>query len=344
MSAWSIRRWGVVIVGLAVLPLLMSAARGGRTLDEVLFPPIEPYESGYLRVSEIHQIYYELCGNPEGTPVLVLHGGPGGQCTETDRRFFDPERFLIVLHDQRGAGRSKPFAELRENTTPNLVADIEHLREKLSLDQICLVGGSWGSTLALAYAEAHPEHVRAMVLRGLWTATEQEVDHWYNGGVGLYFPEEYDKLIDALPPDQEGSIPQRLLKMLQDKQPAVRERAEHAWAMYEMKVAHLAMPDELVAANVAQWDCRAFSLIENYYMANDCFLRPDQLIDEADKLKDIPITVINGRYDVICPPRTAYQFCKRLPKARLVITEQSGHSQYEPRTTEALLEAIKTLE
>lgn len=335
-------------VGLALavgcLALPGRSATAADASDAALFPPIEPYESGHFKVSDIHEIYYELCGNPKGKPVFVLHGGPGGGCSPNMRRYFDPQRFLIVLHDQRGAGRSKPYAELRENNTQNLVEDIERLRRKLGLEKIIIFGGSWGSTLGLAYAETYPQHVSAMVLRGLWTCTKAELEHWYGGGVADYFPEEYDKLLSILPPNEPGTVPERLLKLLTSDDPETRRRAALAWAGYEIKLAHLECSDEEVAAIFKRWDPYDFALLENHYMVNNCFLRDNQLFDEAPKLKDIPITVVNGRYDVICPPITAYRFCKMLPRANLVIAERAGHSQSEPPITAALIAAMKKLE
>jgi proline iminopeptidase len=339
------RRWRragwVLAIGCLALPLCPADAD---LPDRALFPPIEPFESGYLKVSDLHEIYYELCGNPQGKPVFVLHGGPGGGCSARMRRFFDPQRFLIVLHDQRGAGRSKPYAELRENNTPNLVEDIERLRRKLGLEKIIIFGGSWGSTLGLAYAETYPQHVSAMVLRGFWTCTKAELEHWYGGGVADYFPEEYEKLLSILPSNEPGTVPERLLKLLTSDDPQTRGHAARAWAGYEIKLAHLEYSDEQVAATFQEWNPYDFALLENHYMVNNCFLRDNQLFDEASKLKDIPITVINGRYDVICPPITAYRFCRMLPKAKLVIVERAGHSQGEPPITAALVAALKELE
>ncbi|UCG15845.1 MAG: prolyl aminopeptidase [Phycisphaerales bacterium] len=334
--------WGVCLSILTAASF--ARAQETRPADAALFPAIEPFESGYLQVSDIHQLYFETCGNPKGKPVFVLHGGPGGGCSARMRRFFNPDKYLIVLHDQRGAGKSKPYAELRENTTQNLVEDIEHLRKKLNLGRIIIFGGSWGSTLGLAYAETYPGNVSAMVLRGLWTCTKEELEYWYGGGVADYFPEEYEKLLSVLPPDEKGTVPQRLLRMLQSDDPQTRRKASLAWAGYEIKLAHLDYSDEQVAAIFKRWDPYDFALLENYYMVNDCFLEPDQLFAHAHKLKDIPITVVNGRYDVICPPITAWRFCRMLPKANLVIAERAGHSASEPPVTAALVAAMKELE
>ncbi len=326
------------------LAVLVCGGQAAAAQDAPLFPEIEPFESGHMRVSEIHEIYYELCGNPNGKPVFVLHGGPGGGCSARMRRYFNPEKFLIVLHDQRGAGRSRPYAELRENNTDNLVADIEVLRKKLHLEKIIIFGGSWGSTLGLAYAERYPDRVSAMVLRGLWTCTKAELEYWYGGGVGRFFPEEYERLVSILPSEESGTVPQRLMKLLQSDDPAVRRKAAVAWASYEIKLCYLNRSDEDIAAIFDKWDPYDFALIENYYMTNNCFLQDDQLAKNAYRLKEIPIVIVNGRYDVICPPQVAYEFCKTLPKARLVIAEASGHGQSEPGNTAALVSAMMELE
>ncbi len=337
--------YGVSIACLTVTAGTLAAqTTAPRPAPNDLFPPIEPFESGHLQVSEIHRIYYELCGNRQGTPVFVLHGGPGGGCSARMRRYFDPTRYLIVLHDQRGAGRSLPYAELRENTTQHLVADIERLRTKLGLGKIIVFGGSWGSTLGLAYAERHPQHVSAIVLRGLWLCTKEELEHWYGGGVADFFPEEYQRLLSVLPPDSTGTVPQRLLRMLQSDDAATRRRAALAWTGYELKLACLERSDEDVAAVFERWDPYDFALLENYYMVHDCFLEPNELMKNRDKLREIPITVINGRYDVICPPRVAYRFCRGMPNAKLVIAERAGHSQGEPPITRALVAAMRDLE
>jgi proline iminopeptidase len=336
---------GLVVFAACTLVCVGPSARGDGATEasETLFPPIQPYESGYVQVSDVHQVYYELCGNPAGKPVFALHGGPGGMCAPDMRRYFNPEKFLIILHDQRGAGRSRPHAELKENTTQHLVEDIEQLRQKVGCGKIILFGGSWGSTLALAYGETYPQNVSAMVLRGLWTATPEEIEHWYGGGTAKWFPHEYEKLLSVLPAG-EGGVAEKLLRMLQSDDSEQRRKAARAWAAYEIKLAYLNRSDEEVEQTLKRWDPYGFALMENYYMAHDCFLKPNQLIDNAPVLKGIPITVVNGRYDVICPPITAHRFCNMLPKARLIITERAGHSRNEPTTMAALVAAMKELE
>lgn len=334
-----------VLPSALLLALLLSSAARAQEPTSPLFPEIEPYETGYLRVSEVHEIYYEQSGNPQGKPVFFLHGGPGGSAGPATRRLYDPKKFRIVLHDQRGAGRSKPFADLRENTTQHLVEDIERLRRHLKIeDKILIVGGSWGSTLALAYAEAHPERVAGMVLRGIYLGTREEMEAFYGHGVATYFPEVSERLWSQVPEMPGKTPPQRLLALLESPDPEVRKRIARAWAAYETRVSFLKRSDEEVEAELATWDPTAFSRIENHYMAQDCFLEPGQLLRDAHRIRHIPVVIINGRYDVVCPPKTAYRLHKELPKSQLWIVEAAGHAGSEPGIQAALVKAVKTFE
>ncbi len=312
--------------------------------ESPLWPEIEPFESGYLKVSDVHELYYELCGNPDGKPVFCLHGGPGGRCSPYMRRFFTPEKFLIVLHDQRGAGRSKPFAEIKENNTQNLIADIERLRAHVGAENIILFGGSWGSTLGLAYAETYPEHVSGLVLRGVFTATREEIDHLYHGGVRTFFPGVYDRFVSSLPDPERRPLPQYLFELIESDDESVRNKYAYEWARYEIRIASLEYPDEKVEELLEDFDPLAFSRLENYYMANGCFLEEGQLFRDADKIRDIPVVMVNGRYDVVCPPITAYRQHKKLPKSKLVIAENSGHWMGEPVIESALIDAMREFE
>ncbi len=325
--------------------LLVMCLWGTTWADEVsLWPEIEPFESDYLEVSPIHKIHYELCGNRQGTPVFVLHGGPGGSCSPYMRRFFNPEKFFIVLHDQRGAGKSKPFAEIKENTTQRLIEDIERLRIRLKLDKIILFGGSWGSTLALAYGQAHPDHVSGMVLRGVFTATQAEIDHFYHGGVATHFPDLYEKFINGLPDPNRRPIPEYLFSLIESPDEATRQKYSRLWAGYEIKICGLDMPDQQVEAALNRTNPFAFARLENYYMANGCFLEEGQLFANTDKIEDIPIIMVNGRYDVICPPITAYKLKQKLPKAELVLAESAGHWMGEKSIERELLKAMQQFE
>lgn len=308
-----------------------------------LWPEIEPFRTGFLKVSDLHELYYELCGNPRGRPVFVLHGGPGSGCSPYMRRFFDPEKFLIVLHDQRGAKRSKPYAEVRENTTQDLVEDIERLRRHLGIEKAVLFGGSWGATLGLAYAETYPESVSGMVLRGIFTATSEEIEHFYHGGVIPFFPEAFEKLTAALPDPERRPIPGYLLELIRGEDPAEKTYS-NAWGAYEIKLCTLEISDERIDEILEEHDFYAFSLLENYYMANGCFLEEGQLFRDAGKIRHIPAVLVNGRYDMICPPATAYRLHRLLPESKLVIVEGAGHWMGDKPIQQALLKAMKEFE
>jgi len=329
---------------LGAIWLVMGLGIATWAAEMPLWPEIEPFESGFMEVSPIHKIHYELCGNRRGTPVFVLHGGPGGSCSPYMRRFFDPEKFFIVLHDQRGAGRSKPFAEIEGNTTQHLVADIERLRKRLKLDKILLFGGSWGSTLALAYGETHPDRVSGMVLRGVFAATGAEIDHFYHGGVATHFPEVYQRFVSGLPDPNRRPIPPYLFSLIESPDEATRQRYSRLWYSYEIKICGLEIPDRQVQAALEHTNPYAFARLENYYMANGCFLEEGQLFANAAKLKDIPIVMVNGRYDVICPPITAYKLARKLPKAKLVLAESAGHWMGEKNIEQELLKAMRRFE
>jgi len=328
---------GTVVLSLSLCHLTPAA-------ETTLWPEIKPSNSGFLKVSEIHRIYYELCGKRTGKPVFVLHGGPGGGCSPYMRRFFNPDRFLIVLHDQRGAGKSKPFGEIRENNTQHLIQDIERLRTSLNLDKIILFGGSWGSTLALAYGQAYPDHVSAMILRGVFTATQEEIDHFYHGGVATLFPEVYDRFVNGLPDPSRRPIPEYLFSLIESADPEQRLRYSRLWAAYELRICGLEIPDQRVDEILKTMNPYAFARLENYYMANACFLEEGQLLKNAAKLEHIPIVMVNGRYDVICPPINAYRLKQKLPHARLVLAESAGHWMGEEPIERELLRAIRQFE
>ncbi len=309
-----------------------------------LWPEIEPYETGYLKVSDIHELYYEMSGNPAGKAVMGLHGGPGGSSSPFMRRFFNPDVFHIILFDQRGAGKSRPFADIRENTTQYLVEDIEALRKHLGLGKVILFGGSWGSTLALAYAETYPENVSGLVLRGVFTARQKEIDHFYHGGIRKFFPDVYDNFVAQLPDPARRPLPVYLLSLIQSDDPATRAKYARLWAEYEIKIASLYFPDDDMDAIFEDFDPQAFSALENYYMSNNCFLEEGQLFRDADKLRDIPLVMVNGRYDMACPPITAYELHQKLPKSKMVFAEGSGHWLGEPAVQSALLAAMRDFE
>lgn len=339
-SQMRLRAW--LAGGLSLVVAAVSYARS----DGALFPVAEPFDSEYLRVSDLHEIHYSLHGNPKGKPVFVLHGGPGFGCYPRLTQYFDPDKFLMILHDQRGSGRSRPLGELRENTTQDLVADIERLREHLGIDGKFLVfGGSWGSTLALAYAEAHPQRVSGLVLRGVFTGTHDEIDHLVSGkGVRAFFPDAVALMEAALPPGSGGLSPEMLHRLINHDDKALARRIADAWTKYSIKIGTLHTPDERVEQGFGDWDPMPGSRIDCHYMINGYFLDEGQLLRDAGKLSHIPAVIINGRYDMICPPVTAYRLHKKLPKSKLIIVEEAGHSEGEEGITRALVTAVAEFE
>jgi len=333
-----------VIIALIVLCIGALSVSGQQSVGSRLWPPIKPYKIGYLKVSDLHEIFYQEGGSPKERPVMVLHGGPGGGCPPAYFRYFNPEKFHIVLHDQRGCGQSRPLSELRENTTQNLVGDIEKLRTHLGLGKVILFGGSWGSTLALAYAERYPQNVSGMVLRGVFTATKDELDHYYHGGTARFFPEIQEAFLSCISQPERKNYAEQFLEKLKSSDPATRERCAKVWAKYEGKIAFLEVSDQTLDRLLQGMDAGTFSLLENHYMANACFLKEGELLYNAGKLADIPVTIINGRYDTICPPLTAYRLHKKLPKSQLIIVERAGHSASEPGIEAELVKAMRALE
>jgi proline iminopeptidase len=329
---------------LTVLCANVLSIFGQQGASGLLWPELKPYKTGYLKVSQLHEIFYQLGGSPKERPVMVLHGGPGGGCTPAYYRYFNPGKFHIVLHDQRGCGQSRPLSELRENTTQNLVEDIERLRIHLGLGKVILFGGSWGLTLALAYAETYPQNVSGMVLRGVFTATKDEFDHYYHGGTAWFFPEAYEALLGCISQPEKKNFAAQLLEKLKSDDAATRLSCARAWAKYEGKIAFMEISNQTLDRMLQAMDPTNFALLENHYMANACFLKEGELLDNTGKLADIPVTIINGRYDAICPPLTAYRLHKKLPKSKLVIVERAGHSATEPGIEAELIKAMRNFE
>lgn len=337
----------VLLNGIALFTAFLvcaSALNAVPRQDGELFPQLKPYKTGYFEVSKKHKLFYQLGGNPKGTPVMVIHGGPGVGCFPGNFRYFSPEKYHIILHDQRGSGQSIPYGEIEDNTTQHLVQDIEKLRKHLGLGKVVLFGGSWGSTLILAYAETYPQSVKAMIMRGIFTATKTEIDHFYNGGTALFFPENYDKLLKELDHPNKKNIAAQLLKKIQSEDPNKRKKYARLWAFYELKIAYLEISDATVKGYFKIWDPTSFAILENHYMANRCFLKEGQLLDNTHKIAHIPAVIINGRYDLICPPITAYKLHKKLPKSQLFIIEKAGHASTEPETLKQLVLAAKRFE
>ncbi len=329
------------------LALAAALAAPPAAEDEGLFPPIEPFREGMLKVSDLHAIRWEVSGSPRGQPVMVLHGGPGAGASPRMRRLFDPARWMIVQHDQRGSGRSTPRAELRENTTAALVDDVEKLRQHLGIDRMVVVGGSWGSTLAIAYAEAHPDRVAALVLRGVFTCTRPEIDHLYQGGTEPFFPDAYADLRALIPHPESRDWPRQLLELTTSDDAAVRDRAARAWALYETRLSAIGMTRQKAERELDEWGPEKllpFSRIESAYMANGCFVPEGQLVRDLARISDVPAILVQGRYDVICPPVTAFRVHQAMRRSRLVLVEDAGHSGWAPPVRKALVEALKAVE
>jgi proline iminopeptidase len=304
-----------------------------------LFPPIRPYARHRLAVDGIHTLYVEECGNPEGIPAVFLHGGPGAGCESAHRRFFDPERYRIVLFDQRGSGRSVPHAELAENTTWHLVEDMERIRRELGIERWLLFGGSWGSTLALAYAETHPQRVRALIVRGIFLCRDQEIDWFYRDGARWVFPDLWEDFIAAIPAKERSDPLTAYHRRLTGDDEIARMAAAKAWSLWEGRTATL-LPNPDVQAFFANTHV-ALSLarIEAHYFFNHAFFEPDQLLRGADRLAGIPGVIVQGRYDLICPMRSAWELHQAWPDAELRVVPDAGHAAFESGIRSALLEA-----
>jgi proline iminopeptidase len=304
-----------------------------------LYPPIEPYDSDRLAVSDLHTLYYEQCGNPAGKPVVFLHGGPGAGCGPDHRRYFDPARYRIVLFDQRGAGRSTPFAELRQNTTWDLVADIERLRLHLGIEHWQVFGGSWGSTLALAYAQSHPDRVSELVLRGVYLLRRFELEWMYQHGLSMIWPEFWQDYIAPIPPSQRADMISAYHRQLTSDDRALRMQAARAWATWEGRTSFLRVDENFVASFGSDETAEAVARIECHYFINGGFFdHDDQLLRHADRLAGIPLVMVHGRYDLLCPPTNAWELQRAVPGSELIFVADAGHSAAEPGIRSALIE------
>jgi len=303
------------------------------------FPAIEPYGEGKLKVSTLHTVHYEQCGNPRGKPLVFLHGGPGGGIDPIYRRYFDPKKWRIVLFDQRGCGRSRPFAELRENTTWDLVADIEKLRAHLGIERWLVFGGSWGSTLSLAYAQTHPERVKALVLRGIFMLRRSELLWFYQDGASRIYPDAWESYRDAIPPKERGDFMTAYYKRLTSPDKKVRKAAAKAWSVWEGSTSKLYTDPELVRKFGGGRFADAFARIEAHYFVNRGFFKTDdQLLRNARKLRKIPAVIVQGRYDVVCPATSAWALHRAWPEAKLIMVPDAGHSIAEPGIRSHLIE------
>ena len=305
-----------------------------------LYPEIEPFDSGFLNVDARHRMYYEQCGNPQGKPVVILHGGPGAGCGAKIRRFHDPRAYRIILLDQRGAGRSTPHADLIDNTTWTLVADIEKLREHLGIDRWQVFGGSWGSTLALAYAEKHPECVSELVMRGIFLLRRWELEWFYQEGCSRLFPDAWEKYLEPIPEVERGDIISAYHRRLTSADESVRLEAAQAWSIWEASTSFMLQDEDFINSHNDAHFALSFARIENHYFVNGGFFEVEgQLLRDAHKLKGIPGVIVHGRYDVVCPIANAWDLHKVWPEAKLMISPTSGHSAFEAENASALIEA-----
>lgn len=307
-----------------------------------LYPPLRPYQRGRLRVSKLHELYYEQSGNPEGKPVVFLHGGPGAGTDPDMRRFFDPRRYRIVLFDHRGCGASRPHAELRENTTWHLVEDIETLRGHLGIERWQVFGGSWGSTLALAYAQTHPGAVTELVLRGIFMLRRTELEWFYQDplGAGSIFPDLWEHYVAPIPVAERGDMMQAYYRRLTSRSTARRAAAARAWSVWEGATSHLRSSARYVAKFDDPEYAAAFARIEAHYFVNRGFFRrDDELLRNAGRIRHIPAVIVQGRYDMVCPMRSAWDLHRAWPEADLRIVADAGHSAFEPGMVRELVAA-----
>lgn len=305
-----------------------------------LYPPIEPYQTGRLAVSDLHEIYYEVSGHPQGKPVVVLHGGPGGGSLPFYRQYFDPDRWQIVMFDQRGCGRSTPHAELRDNTTWDLVADIERLRSLLGIEQWVIFGGSWGSTLALAYSETHPDRCLGLILRGIFMLRRKELLWFYQEGTSYIFPDAWQAYLEPIPPAERHDLIAAYYRRLTSEDAAVRSQAAKAWSVWEASTSRLIPDPEIMVRFAREEFADAFARIECHYFVNGGFFEPeDQLLQQVDRIRHLPAVIVQGRYDVVCPMISAWELHQAWPESELVIVPDAGHSMSEPGIRSALIEA-----
>jgi len=305
-----------------------------------LFPPIEPFNSGFME-RDGHQIYYEQCGNPNGKPAVFLHGGPGGGGSAAVRRFFDPKKYHIVIFDQRGCGRSKPHGCLEKNTTWDLVEDIEALKNMLRIENWLVFGGSWGSTLSLAYSQTYPASVSEMVLRGIFMLRKKELDWFYQEGASNIFPEAWEKFLEPIDENQHDDLMSAYHKIFKSDNEEKKLAAAIAWSRWEGSTSSLSYNPDMANSFSNPQFALAFALIENHYFVNKGFLEHEnQLIESGiDIIRNIPTTIVQGRYDIVCPMTTAWELAKNWPEAKLIVAPSSGHTAFEKEITHELIKA-----
>jgi proline iminopeptidase len=305
-----------------------------------LYPAIEPHRSEFLKVSDIHEIHVEECGNPRGRPVVFVHGGPGGGIVPDYRRYFDPEAYRIVLFDQRGCGKSRPHASLEENTTWDLVADMEVIRDRLDIENWVVFGGSWGSTLALAYTQTHPRRVQALVLRGIFLLRDKEIRWFYQEGASNIFPDAWEDYLKPIPEAEREDMVAAYYRRLTSDDPAVRSEAARAWSVWEGSTSRLLPDPEFTEHFSGDAFAQAFARIECHYFVNKGFFeRPNQLLENVDAIRDIPAVIVQGRYDVVCPMTTAWDLHRAWPEASFQVVPDAGHASSEPGIVDRLIRA-----
>ena len=306
---------------------------------QYLYPPVDPFDQRMLDVGDSHHIYVEQCGNPDGAPVVILHGGPGGGCSPAMRRYFDPSIYRIVLFDQRGCGRSRPHASVENNTTWHLVADIEAIRAVLGIERWIVFGGSWGATLALIYAQTHPDHVTNLILRGVFLMTQSELDWFYGGGAGRFWPETWERFVAPIPEEERGDLIAAYHRRLFSGNMVQETQFGRAWSAWENALASIHSSG---SSGESPGDyARAFARLENHYFTNRGFLEFDgQILAHMDRIAHIPGVIVQGRYDMICPPKGAYDLAKLWPKAELKMVRNAGHALSEPGISAELVRAM----
>ncbi|MFC1619231.1 prolyl aminopeptidase [Candidatus Neomarinimicrobiota bacterium] len=304
-----------------------------------LYPSINPYHEENLPVSDIHTIHYEECGNPDGKPVLFVHGGPGGGIETIYRQYFHPDKYRVILVDQRGSGKSIPHAELLENTTRHLIEDMERVRKNAGVDRWLVFGGSWGSTLGLAYAQAHPDQVTGLILRGIFLCRDEEIQWFYQDGASRVFPDFWEQYLKPIPPAERNDLLQAYYKRLTGKDPGERQRAAEAWSVWEGSTSKLLF-DESLADRFGQSEFSlAFARIECHYFVNHAFLKPNQLLNNVDRIRHIPGVIVQGRYDMVCPMTSAWDLHRTWPEAEFHVVPDAGHSMTEAGIRSKLIEA-----
>ena len=307
-----------------------------------LYPHIEPFEVNFLEIDD-HRIYYEVCGNPDGKPAIFVHGGPGGGGSTEVRRFFNPKLYKIIVFDQRGCGRSKPHASIKDNTTWHLVSDMETLREKLGIEQWLVFGGSWGSTLSLAYAQAHPTRVSELVLRGIFMLRKKELDWFYQEGASKVFPEPWQEFLEPIEDDKRDNLMDAYQEIFYGDDQEKKLQAAIAWSKWEAATSSLLKSKSRVDEFQDPEFALAFAMIENHYFVNKGFLKHEnQLIEDLDVIRHIPAVIVQGRYDVVCPMESAWELASSWPEAEFIVTPNSGHSAFEKENIAALISATDT--